>query len=438
MHAGTFEWRFPVIDKPTLFVPEGVNTKEIKEMEWQRRMKHVQAGKVEWLEWSPKDVEIDVRVSPLANVPKEYWIVPLDEWMNINVYYERRHKNNDNKKSEKPMPTWDKMVGAYLYMYRYYEDVCDWYIKVDADAYLFVPYIREFLSFYNPAIPHYLGYSLGGNDFTRSLNLVYHCGGYLFLSKGALERLVIPLVNLTYDSTAFPVREYSQHVWRERCPMHINPPVLLDPSKPFPHSLSRYLLGLHPLKVERYKLQGLQTLYDHAHALLMQGFDPSTFDKLTFFFFLLLSFFFFVFKDLHKTIDWRRSADFIKIYNFCLFENMTKKKINIHFVFYKANWKCVNKLNKKLALEAFKNQTTHLKGFDLNVASLYSQNSFDKPEKAVKQKEKRFATSLTEFSNRRIHFFANPFFLSKKRLKNLRKNDICKNAEKVVFIWPKK
>uniref|UniRef100_A0A914EQ03 Hexosyltransferase n=1 Tax=Acrobeloides nanus TaxID=290746 RepID=A0A914EQ03_9BILA len=53
--------------------------------------------------------------------------------------------------------TYNKTYLAYQYIYRNISDKYDWYMKGEADSYIFVENLRYFLSQFDPNKPYYLG-----------------------------------------------------------------------------------------------------------------------------------------------------------------------------------------------------------------------------------------------------------------------------------------
>ena len=89
---------------------------------------------------------------------------------------------------------WQKSKEAFRYIYKYYRDKADWFLKADDDTFVIVENLRYMLQNFQPADPIYFGSPLKEEDLKRikhSKNEKFVSGGAGYvLSRNALTRLV--------------------------------------------------------------------------------------------------------------------------------------------------------------------------------------------------------------------------------------------------------
>jgi glycoprotein-N-acetylgalactosamine 3-beta-galactosyltransferase len=89
---------------------------------------------------------------------------------------------------------WQKSKEAFRYIYEYYRDKADWFLKADDDTFVIVENLRYMLQKFKPTDPIYFGSQLKKEDLkhiihSKNEKFVSGGAGYV-LSRNALTRLV--------------------------------------------------------------------------------------------------------------------------------------------------------------------------------------------------------------------------------------------------------
>jgi hypothetical protein len=103
---------------------------------------------------------------------------------------------------------WEKSYLMWAELSRKFAFDAEWFVKVDDDTFLMVENLKNYLKYFNPSVPHYLGHVLlhkwGGS------NAVFNSGTAYVLSQAALLKVGPVLRNLKYEKTCrekqFPQR----------------------------------------------------------------------------------------------------------------------------------------------------------------------------------------------------------------------------------------
>jgi glycoprotein-N-acetylgalactosamine 3-beta-galactosyltransferase len=98
----------------------------------------------------------------------------------MTVKMKRSPDPKDRNIWEKTHLMWSKLEEKYI-------DKAEWFVKVDDDTYLFVDNLREYLKYYNPEVPHYMGHTLPFR--WKRDNIVFNTGIAYVLSRNSLSRL---------------------------------------------------------------------------------------------------------------------------------------------------------------------------------------------------------------------------------------------------------